>query len=349
MDSAAGRVLVASVRQHSPDVTVIGPQMNLEIDLQLDSLARAECVVAVEQKLGIELKPEEVATSQTVGELVQLANAKTTGATPVVAAGEEFHWRGVLAGTTEELPDLAHLLRPKTALVVIAHVVLRLIYYVARVFFRLEVEGGEALKHLKPPYLICPNHQSYIDPFLVCSTYPRGVLQNIFHVGASMYFTNAVMKQLGRLINVVPIDPDLQLLRAMRAGAAGLRAGKILNIYPEGQRSFDGKLLEFKKGAAILATELKVPIVPVALDGTHRIWPRKSWRFRLAKVKIRFGDPVDVRTMALNGKNEEVAYEKVTALLKLRIQQMLDEMRGSANELRQGLHNSNYSEVLGDG
>jgi 1-acyl-sn-glycerol-3-phosphate acyltransferase len=164
-----------------------------------------------------------------------------------------------------------------------------------------------------------------------------------------MYFTNAVMKQLGRLINVVPIDPDLQLLRAMRAGAAGLRAGKILNIYPEGQRSFDGKLLEFKKGAAILATELKVPIVPVALDGTHRIWPRKSWRFRLAKVKIRFGDPVDVRTMALNGKNEEVAYEKVTALLKLRIQQMLDEMRGSANELRQGLHNSNYSEVLGDG
>ena len=349
MDSAAGRVLVASVRQHSPDVTVIGPQMNLEIDLQLDSLARAECVVAIEQKLGIELKPEEVATSQTVGELVHLANAKTTGATKVAAAGEEFHWRAVLAGTTEELPDLAHLLRPKTALVVIAHVVLRLIYFAARVFFRVEVEGSEALKHLKPPYLICPNHQSYIDPFLVCYTYPRRVLQNIFHVGASMYFTNAVMKQLGRLINVVPIDPDLQLLRAMRAGAAGLRAGKILNIYPEGQRSFDGKLLEFKKGAAILATELKVPIVPVALDGTYRIWPRKSWRFRLAKVKIRFGDPVDLRTMALNEKNEEVAYEKVTALLKLRIQQMLDEMRGSANELRQGLHNSNYNEVLGDG
>ena len=47
--------------------------------------------------------------------------------------------------------------------------------------------------------------------------------------------------------------------------AAGLRAGKILNIYPEGQRSFDGQLHEFKKGAAILATELNLPIVPVAL------------------------------------------------------------------------------------
>ena len=100
--------------------------------------------------------------------------------------------------------------------------------------------------------------------------------------------------QLARLINVVPIDPDLQLVRAMRAGAAGLHAGKILNIYPEGQRSFDGQLHEFKKGAAILATELNLPIVPVALDGTYRIWPRKSWRFRLAKVRITFGEPIDI-------------------------------------------------------
>jgi 1-acyl-sn-glycerol-3-phosphate acyltransferase len=144
-----------------------------------------------------------------------------------------------------------------------------------------------------------------------------------------MYFSSALMAQLARLINVVPIDPDIQLLRAMRAGAAGLRAGKILNIYPEGQRSFDGKLHEFKKGAAILATELSLPIVPVALDGPYRIWPRKSRRLRFAKVKITFGAPIDVRTIASAEENEEGAYEKVTALLKLRIQQMLDEMRST--------------------
>jgi len=63
-----------------------------------------------------------------------------------------------------------------------------------------------------------------------------------------MYFSNVVMAQFARLINVVPIDRDMQLLRAMRVGAAGLRAGKILNIYPEGQRSLDGQLNEFKKG-----------------------------------------------------------------------------------------------------
>jgi long-chain acyl-CoA synthetase len=301
--------------------------MNLEIDLRLDSLARAECVVSVEKRLGIELKPEEVSTVQRVGELIQLANAMSSGPTGMRTSGEEFHWRQLLSGTPEELPEVAQLLRPKAGLVLIAYFVLRFVYLVARLFFRLEVKGKETLSQLKPPYLICPNHQSYLDPFLVCSTYPRRVLQNIFHVGASMYFTNAFMAQLARLINVVPIDPDVQLLNAMRTGATGLRAGKILNIYPEGQRSFDGQLHEFKKGAAILATELQVPIVPVALDGTYRIWPRKPSSIQLAKVKITFGDPIDAATIASSETDEEVAYQKVTTVLKQRIQQMLDDMR----------------------
>jgi long-chain acyl-CoA synthetase len=206
--------------------------------------------------------------------------------------------------------------------------VLRIIRIAAQVLFRLEVRGQEGLDRVKPPYLICPNHQSYLDPFLVCSIYPRRVLENTFQVGASMYFMNVFMSWLARLINVVPIDPDVQLMRAMRAGAAGLRAGKILNIYPEGQRSFDGELYEFRKGAAILATELNLPIVPVALDGAYRIWPRKSWRFRLAQVKIRFGEPIDVQSVVSGETNRELAYEKLTAELKQRIQQMLDEMRG---------------------
>ena len=243
---------------------------------------------------------------------------------------------------------MKQLLRPKPALVVFAHMVLRLIYFVARVLFRMDVKGTEMLTQLKRPYLICPNHQSSIDPFLLCSTYPRSVLQNIFHVGASMYFTNTVMAQLARLINVVPIDPDVQLLHAMRAGAAGLRAGRILNIYPEGQRSFDGKLNEFKKGAAILATELNLPIVPVAFDGSYRIWPRKSWRLRFAKVKISFGQPINTRALLSDELDEDAAYQKVTSELKRRIQQMLDEMRAcnDSHSRKEGYSDSSSEEKV---
>jgi long-chain acyl-CoA synthetase len=270
-----------------------------------------------------------------VGELIELANAISRPPSPPTVGTEksggaltarEFSWRDILSTARFDLAEVQPVLKPKPAIALFAYLTLRLVYFGTRVLFRMEVRGAEVLTRLKPPYLICPNHQSYIDPLLVCSNYPLSVLRNVFHVGAAMYFTNSVMASLARLINVIPIDPDLQLLRAMRAGAAGLRAGKILNIYPEGQRSFDGRLQEFKKGAAILATELSVPIVPVALDGAYRIWPRKSWRFRLAKVKISFGEPIEPRKVAPDEKDEEISYEEVTALLKERIQRMLDEM-----------------------
>jgi 1-acyl-sn-glycerol-3-phosphate acyltransferase len=68
-------------------------------------------------------------------------------------------------------------------------------------------------------------------------------------------------------------------------------------------------------------------MVPVALDGTYRIWPRKSWRFRLAKVKITFGAPIYPSEVTRPELAEEVVYERLTSLVKGRIQRLLDEIR----------------------
>jgi 1-acyl-sn-glycerol-3-phosphate acyltransferase len=191
----------------------------------------------------------------------------------------------------------------------------------------LDVEGLDVLKTLRPPFLICPNHQSFLDPLLVSSVYPLDLLRNVFHVGFADYFGGPLMGRLARRVNLIPVDADVHLLRAMRAGAAGLRAGKILNIYPEGQRALDGKLTEFRKGAAILATELNVPIVPVALDGLSRVWPRGAKLIRPAKVKIRFGTPIYPSEAAPAEKGK--VYEALADLVKQQIQQMLDEMRAT--------------------
>jgi long-chain acyl-CoA synthetase len=197
---------------------------------------------------------------------------------------------------------------------------------VCRVFLRLEVSGLEKLSEMPRPYLICPNHQSFLDPFVVCSTYPHKILREIFHVGASEFFRSALMKQMAKMLNVVPIDPDTQLMKAMKAGATGLRHGKILNIYPEGERAFDGDLHGFKKGAAILASELDLQIVPVAIDGLWKVWARGSWKIRPSKVKIVFGEPFrpDVIDKSLPS---EKRYEALTNHLKETIRGMLEEMR----------------------
>jgi 1-acyl-sn-glycerol-3-phosphate acyltransferase len=186
------------------------------------------------------------------------------------------------------------------------------IYFAARVLLRLEVEGRDVVMSLRRPFLICPNHQSYLDAIILCSTYLRCLLRRIFHVSASEYFASPLMKWLARALNIVPVDADTHLLRAMRASAGGLRAGKFLNLYPEGQRSFDGRLQEFKNGAAILATELDLLIVPVAIDGTYHAWPRDSWRIRPAKVRISFGEPFTPRSAIPVGMSGKAAYEAVT-------------------------------------
>ena len=82
------------------------------------------------------------------------------------------------------------------------------------------------------------------------------------------------MRTLAPWLRVVVVDPDANLIPAMRAGASGLRHGRVLVLYPEGERSIDGHPKTFKKGAAILSIHMQVPIVPVAIEGFHEVWPR---------------------------------------------------------------------------
>ena len=331
METAAGRALAVAIQHHIVAATPeIHPQMNLELDLGLDSLARAECISSVEVALGVELNSDALVAALTVGDVIALANGHNgQGAyagskldLPRARSARRADWSQILNRHAEDIPEINQILKSRRLTALIAYLLLRPVYYGSRLFLRMEVHGLEHLKQLDAPFLICPNHQSFLDPILVCSVYPHRILKNIFHVGASEYWRNIFTAQIARLLNIVPVDPDTNLMKAMRAGAAGLQAGKILNIYPEGERSFDGLLHTFKKGAAILASELDLPIVPVALDGVYKVWPRKSSRIRFARVKIHFSEPIKPRN-----KSGDDGYQELTDELKQRIQTMLDDMR----------------------
>jgi long-chain acyl-CoA synthetase len=288
------------------------------------SLARAEFFASIEHALGVGFEPEEAASALTVGEIVRLAEEKGASV-ETKGAPASLDWREILANAPDDMPEARPILKRKPATALIVYAFLRIMHFAARALLRLEVGGSEVLARIEPPYLICPNHQSYLDPFIICSVYPRRTLDRVFHVGASGYFTGAPLFWLAGLVNVLPIDADANLLGAMRASAVGLRAGKILNIYPEGQRSFEGELQDFKNGAAILATELNLPIVPVAIDGMYRVWPRGSARIHPAKVKVRFGEPIYAE--AAPETDKEPSYQEITNRLKEQIQRMLDEIR----------------------
>jgi long-chain acyl-CoA synthetase len=327
VNSPAGRALLSAVKQQKPDLETLHPQMNLEIDLGLDSLARAEVFASLEQVFGVEFDGEQAAAALTAQEVINLIE-KTANLENFKGDLEaDFNWGKIVRESDDDIPEVQNVLKNRPIFSFIAFLILKVAYLFCKIFLRMEVSGTEELTKLKRPFLISPNHQSYLDGFIVPATYPYSILRQIFHVGASELFQGFFTSNFAKLTNIVPIDADTQLLRAMKAGAIGLKNGKILNIYPEGERAFDGTLHPFKKGAVILATELNYPIIPVALDGLHKVWARDSNKIRLAKVKIRFGKPLYFEEF--KDLPDEEKYEKATQHLKNTIQAMLDEMRKS--------------------
>ncbi|MBA2379962.1 MAG: AMP-binding protein [Blastocatellia bacterium] len=333
LTSPVGGAITKALRQHMKNDGEIHPDMNLEIDLGLDSLARAEAFAALEHAFSVEFTPDDSADALTVREVADLVSrvAGDSG-----NAGEvSLNWSHILKDTDGMNAVVGHVLRPRHAFLTFAWLVYKCFNAFCRIFMRLEVTGREHLRAMDEwrtqkgeAFLICPNHQSYIDAFIISSTYPHRVFTNIFHVGTSGIFNGPFMEFVAKMLNVVPVDPDMQLMKAMKAGAIGLRAGKVLNIYPEGERSYDGHLHEFKKGAAILSIELGLPILPVAIDGAHKVWPRGTYRLRPGKVKIRFGEPIFPNSALTNGQRARGSdYAELIGELRSDIAKMIGEMR----------------------
>jgi 1-acyl-sn-glycerol-3-phosphate acyltransferase len=135
------------------------------------------------------------------------------------------------------------------------------------------------------------------------------------------------MRRLARSIKVVVVDPDANLIPAMRAGAFGLRHGLALILYPEGERSIDGTPKVFKKGAAILSIHMQVPIVPMAINGFYEVWPRSRPFQGFAPLKMVIGDPIQPPP---ESEASEAAYEKLTSELKARVVEMWEGLRSSS-------------------
>jgi long-chain acyl-CoA synthetase len=279
------------------------PDANLELDLGLDSLERVEVLTMLERRTGTKVAPDVRATIFTVRQLIDavIAGAPAERSeSPNPDARDERPWASILAQPAD--PALAAELGRSKVLVALGCL---LIVRFGSVLFRLtpgfRVTGRANLPE-SGPYIICPNHQSHLDGVFLAAALPFRTVHQLFFVGAAEYFQTPLMSRLARLINIVPVDPDANLVTAMQTGATGLRLKKILTLFPEGERTIDGELKRFRKGAAILSAHLDVPIVPVAIDGSFPLWPRgqkfqwgKLIRGKSAGVTVTFGPPMRVK------------------------------------------------------
>jgi len=290
-------------------------------------MERVEVLSGVEAALGLRLPDDVAQRVLTVRQLVDAVRPLATAAASAVSQGEADPWARLLAAHDDD-GDVKPVLERRPRAAVAAYLAARAAHLLARALLGLRVHGAEQLPE-DGPFVISPNHQSYLDPVLLVGSLSFRTFRRLFFVGASEYFETPWRRRLARLANVLPIDPDANLLRALRAGVAGLRHGLVLMLFPEGERSPDGAPRHFKKGAAIAAIQTKVPIVPVAIHGLAEIWPRGGpfrWRALLpwsgTRCVIRFGAPIEPAAAGAGG------YESHTASLRRAVVGMWEELDG---------------------
>jgi long-chain acyl-CoA synthetase len=307
---------------------VVRPDANLELDLGLDSMERVELLTMIERGAGTRVAADVRAAIFTVRQLVDavLAGERVAGDGAVDnvaggAAGEpggDLAWDLVLATPADDA-ILVNLRRGKTLTAIGLFAVARCLSVLARVAWGYTAKGQQHLP-ATGAFIVSPNHQTFVDGIFLSAALPYPVFRRLFLVGAAEFFETRFMAWLARKINVVPVDPDTNLVTAMRAGASGLRLDKVLVLFPEGERSIDGTPRKFRKGAAILSAHVGVPIVPVAIDGLYEIWPRGrrlNWRRLLpwseTRITVEFGVPIR------GGRDD---YDAGTAALKAAVERM---------------------------
>ncbi len=305
--------LVICLEPFSVKKTIL-PDDNLELDLGLDSLARVELVVSIEKSFGISLPDSFGSEIFTVKDSV-LKLKELLAAGPVDAGKSvKMSWADILAQDPSE--GLKHSLVLESGVFCRAwqYVLILLLRLIFTLYGRLSLHGKENLP-AKGPFIIAPNHLSLADAPALASIIPWNVLEKTFFLGTTDYFGGPVTSKIAGLIHVIPVDMDTRLSSAMQMSAYVLRQGRILCVFPEGGRSRDGRLKEFKKGVGIIAKELNVPLVPVAIRGTYEMLPAGRRFPRPAKLDIFIGEQVHPSDMDYDAIVETL-YRKVVELVE---------------------------------
>ncbi len=281
------------LRRYLENVTDVPvcPASHIELDLGLDSLDYVQLFTFIEESFDVKVDEALFSKMMRVGELAHYIDANMCKNEPA------------------SQPQWCDILREKSAY--------RLTYsylYIAlykslflplfKLYFRLSVSGTHNLA--QSPCIIAPTHQSMIDGFLLASALPYGVLKKTFFLAFEVVFGSWWMRPVADNGQMILIDSNKNLKRSMLRSTVPLREGKNLVVFPEGARSRDRKLLEFKPFFAILAKELNVPIVPVVLDGSFEALPAGKLFPRPAKIVIRFLEPIYPEAKSYEELTEEV-------------------------------------------
>ena len=276
------------------------PDDHIEIDLGLDSLDKIELASFISMEFGIKISETEIQNLATVRRIAvfteECENRK--------AENTHQDWKSVLRENINlELPRSAFY-----------HRFLRFSLVAAvRTFFKVRFRGDKEIP--KGPVIFAANHQSVVDALFVLAKIPAKEFKRTYCFAKGKHFRQWWRRYLAKRNNIIIMRENEEIVDSIKRMASVLKKGRNVLIFPEGTRSRDGSLSEFKQTFSLLACELGVPVVPVSINGAFEAFPRnRKFPHPFKKIAVEYLPPISPE-----GKTREELAEAVKTAIEEKI------------------------------
>lgn len=284
----------------------ISPDDHLEFDIALDSLGKLSLIDFIENTFGLKIEEDHLLKFPSIRKLVDFIKDNK-----LRHKVEHMDWSAVLKEkVTLKLPKAWPTLG----------FINKSSKYIFKLYFRFKGYGMENIP--EGPCIIAPNHQSFFDGLFVSSLIRNKTMKQTYFYAKKKHVNNKFLKFLANKNNVVVMDLNKDLKESIQKLAEIIKMGRKVIIFPEGTRSKDGSLGEFKKTFAILSKELQVPVIPVAICGAHNALPRGKYFPRIfTRIQVNFLAPI---------LPEEHSYDSLSEAVRSEIQTTIDGLKAKA-------------------
>ena len=266
------------------------PEENLELEIGMDSLDIVEFFAYIENNFGLQLDEEKFAEMPNLKLLSEYINEKA-----VKIENNEINWKQIIEEAKPIKDDKNRWITK--FLKVFLDVIIK-------IYFRIQRNGREKLD--PKPKIYVSNHQSFIDPLILGSLLPKSILYNTIFLAIDWYFKKFPLKLLVSNGNVILIDINKNIRKSVEEIVGYLKSGKNVLIFPEGARTKDGKVAEFKKVFAIISKELGIDVQCLGIKGGFEAYSRY----------MKFPKPKKIKVAVLDIIKPEGSYEEIAEKAK---------------------------------
>ena len=278
----------------------VKPSSHVETDLAMDSLDKVGLQGFIEHTFGMRLVVDEMASFANIKEMTEhVASCKTK------VEVEEVDWYSLL---NENVSDLR--IPQASCLFPFVNKCFKLFF---RVYNSLRIHGRIQIP-AKGPYILAPNHQSFVDAPVVLSGLTWRQIKSCYFFATEQHVKSKFRRALADRNNTIIME-QAHLKESIQKLAQVLKKGKNIVIFPEGSRTHDGELGDFKLSFAILSKELNIPIIPVCIRGAYEALPRHRKYLYPRHIEVHYLPPVI--------PTSDITYQQLADKVKQAIQEVL--------------------------